>query len=331
MNRLLLLLTILVFIVSCKTNKCEQSSSLDLPETNVKIERLDKELFEQKSKAALTTFLKKNTMYSRVFLNAGEYPSDSLFFESIYELVNNPHIDTLHREVEQAYGDISDLQQQFNSAFSLIKYHFPGYHVPKIKTAVSGLKRDLYISDSLIIVGLDFFLGEDSKFKPIQVPEYIQKRYQKEYITPSVIMLLSNYFNQTAEADNSMIADMVFFGKAYYFTKEMLPCVNDTLISGYSGKDIEGINDNIEAIWAHFIEKELLYETSHFIKDKYMDERPKTVEISQECPGRIGRWLGWEIVNKYMEQQSNPSIKKLMEEQDARKIFMRSKYKPKGR
>ena len=34
-----------------------------------------------------------------------------------------------------------------------------------------------------------------------------------------------------------------------------------------------------------------------------MDERPKTLEIGDKCPGRIGEWLGWEIVNRYVDEE----------------------------
>ena len=58
-----------------------------------------------------------------------------------------------------------------------------------------------------------------------------------------------------------------------------------------------------------------------------MDERPKTLEIGDKCPGRIGEWLGWEIVKKYMEEPSL-DLTDLMEISDARQVFMQSNYKP---
>jgi uncharacterized protein YjaZ len=70
-----------------------------------------------------------------------------------------------------------------------------------------------------------------------------------------------------------------------------------------------------------------LYENNLFIKKKYMDERPKTLEIGNKCPGRIGEWVGWEIVKKYMAEQ-NIALPELMENSDAQRVFMQSKYKP---
>ena len=62
-------------------------------------------------------------------------------------------------------------------------------------------------------------------------------------------------------------------------------------------------------------------------KKNIWSERPKTLEIGDKCPGRIGEWLGWEIVKKYAEGQNVP-LHTLMENPDAQRIFMQSKYKP---
>ena len=43
--------------------------------------------------------------------------------------------------------------------------------------------------------------------------------------------------------------------------------------------------------------------------------------------GRIGEWLGWEIVRKYAEVQQLGLVE-LMETSDARQVFMQSNYKP---
>jgi len=90
---------------------------------------------------------------------------------------------------------------------------------------------------------------------------------------------------------------------------------------------VDGINHNQERIWSHFIDKSLLYDTNHFTKKKYVDERPSIPEIGDDCPGRIGRWLGWKIIQKY-KKESGTELTDLMEEVDAKKIFMQSKYRP---
>ena len=68
----------------------------------------------------------------------------------------------------------------------------------------------------------------------------------------------------------------------------------------------------------------------NYCKDKFIAERPKTFEIGQNCPGRIGRWIGWEIVKSYMSNNPETSLNGLMENNNSRKIFERSGFKPRN-
>ena len=63
------------------------------------------------------------------------------------------------------------------------------------------------------------------------------------------------------------------------------------------------------------------------MKQKFLAERPNVYEIGDKCPGRIGAWVGWQIVNEYMEK-SNVSVQQLMEQTDHNEIFGKSGYKP---
>jgi hypothetical protein len=186
----------------------------------------------------------------------------------------------------------------------------------------------MYLSDSLIIIGLDYYLGGEASYRPLNTPGYILKRYRKENIVPNTLLFMSEKYNETDPDDQSLLADMIYYGKSYFFSKQMLPCVPDSIFLGYTPAEMNDIDYNEAIIWANFIENELLFETSHFIKDKFISERPQTLEISQNCPGRIGRWIGWEIVKEYRERNEDLTFTKIMGNPDARAIFIKSKFKP---
>ncbi len=284
-------------------------------------------MFKLQDKNEVLTFLNTNSGFANAFLGASAYPHDSLLASQLLKLVSDPHIDTLYQQTVKEYGDFEDVEQAFEEAFKNVKYHFNSFEAPKIQTAITGLSSDLYVSDSLIIIGLDYFLGDEARFKP-DLPQYMLRRYNKDYLIPSTLLLLSKQYNVTNLQQNSMLTDMIYYGKAYYFVEKMLPCAADSLIIGYTAEEVEGAYFNAGTVWSHFIENELLYETSPFIKTKYLEERPKTPEISNKAPGRIGVWLGLQIVRSYMKENPEVTMPQLMQDTDVQKIFTRSKYKP---
>ena len=326
MRRFLILLPLL-FTFSCNLNVEERPDVSDI-QVDLKVKRLEQELFAIDSKENLKAFLEEHQLLSQHFFQIDQYLHDSVLINTLFELINDPHIDTLYEETQAVFGDLSELEAQFAQAFRHLKYYYPGFEVPEIQTIVTGFGRDLFVSDSVIIIGLDYYLGEGATYRPLNIPDYILSRYEKSYIVPSCILLLSTKYNEVNDQDNTMLADMIYYGKSYYFADKILPDTPDSVLIGYTGLELEDVEEHQKIVWAHFIENQLLYETSHFTKKKYLDERPKTLEIGDKAPGRIGVWLGWQIVAKYMEENDEISLPQLMKTADAQKIFTQSKYKP---
>jgi hypothetical protein len=147
---------------------------------------------------------------------------------------------------------------------------------------------------------------------------------------PSVVLLngIDSRFNKINPADKTALADMIAYGKAYYFTKQMLPCTPDSILIGYTRQEMKGSREFENLIWSRFVEDQVIYSTSHLIKQKYIAERPKTVEVGEECPGRIGTWVGWQIVKKYMDTHPDVKLPELMNKQNAPQLFKESGYRP---
>jgi gliding motility-associated lipoprotein GldB len=329
MKNLIWLPTIILFLIACegKDKECQNAPDVNAIEVELNLERLEKELFSFKTKDEIKSFLDRNLGLKELFLGADQYPHDSLLVNSLLGLISDPFIDTLYQETLDSFHDTEAIENEFKSAFRHLKYYYPNFVVPKIQTMVTGFGSDLYVSDSLIVLGLDYYIGENASYRPVNLPNYILKRYRKEYLVPSVMLLLSTHFNNSNPRDNSMLAEMLYYGKANYFTSKILPCTNDSLIMFYSGEELKDIAENQDVIWANFVENEMLYETSHIMKEKFLGERPKVYEIGEKCPGRIGRWVGWQIVNKYVEK-TGASLPELMRSADAQIIFRNSGYKP---
>ena len=327
-----LMLVITYLLIGCSEDKEEKCAFI--PETSdikieLRIESLEDSLPAITNKVQLVNFFSRHPELRDRFFNRSAYPDDSLFINELYNRFTSPHIDTLLQDTKKVFGDLSELKNEFQQAFANIKYYYPDFYPPKIITVITGLETDLYVSDSLVIVGLDYFLGAKAKYKP-NMYEYMLRRYQKNFIVPSVLLLygIDGRFNKTSVEDKTVLADMIAYGKAYNFAKHMMPCTPDSIFIAYTQEELNGSRKNEGLIWYRFVEDQVLYETNHQVKQKYIDERPKTVEVGEKCPGRIGTWVGWQIVNSYMARYPETTIPQLMAMPSADKIFKESRYKP---
>jgi gliding motility-associated lipoprotein GldB len=316
------LLILSVFIISC--NKNAEKPDVEDIKVSVNIERFDRQLMAVKSKEELQTLLKKNQTYIHSLYRT--FPEDTAFVSHLYYLITHRETRALYEQTQVHFGELTDIKKEFESAFRYIKSYYPDFKEPKIVTTFTGLENDIFVSDTLVIIALEAFVGPTAKYRP-QQPDYLLERYQKPYLVPTIIRFLSNGFIKMNDSDRSLLADMVFFGKAFEFTKAAMPETPDYLIIGYTEAKMKEVWDAQDLVWAHFVDKKLLFEQNFRIKKKYVDERPNVPEVGPDCPGRIGQWLGWRIVSRYRTENPSVTLQELMKDNDAQKIFKDSKYR----
>ena len=323
MRGVLLIITVVLFS-QCGKEDC--SSSIEATPITIKVERLEGELFGARSAQEVQSFLSSNRQFSNVFLDSDQYPHDSVLAQRMYGLVTNPSIDTLYQESLEAFKDLESILKELESSLGRLKTLYPETRIPTVQTFISGLYKDLFISNDHIMIGLDFFIGENASYKPREIPGYILRRYNTEHLPAIITKFIASQYVSPGQGE-SMIAEMIDFGKTYYLLSQIMPCTDERILIGYTQEEWNASFENEAIIWANFIENEVLYETNHRIKQKFLAERPNVYEIGDKCPGRIGAWVGWQIVNQYMDR-SNITVQQLLADTDHNKIFTQSGYKP---
>lgn len=331
-GKLIVCIVGLVLMWSCKQNteeKCAFVPDTKAITVNLQFEALEDSIPAITTKKQLVDFFARHTTLRDFVFGRTAYPDDSVFINELFTRFSNPHFDSLLLETKRVYGDLSELKAEFNNAFVTLKYYYPDFQPPKIQTVITGLETDLFVTDTLIVVGLDYYLGKGAKYRP-NMYEYMLQRYEKTFIVPSVMLLygIDSRLNETDLQDRTVLADMITYGKAYYFAKHMLPCVPDSVLIGYSAEEMAGARANQDVIWKKLVEDEVFFATGAQAKQKYIAERPKTFDVADQAPGRIGTWVGWQIVNSYAARNPQVSLPDLMRIKNAKQIFDESKYRP---
>lgn len=312
----------LFFLLTAAIFGCSKGS--DTPETVVTIERFDRELMAVHSEEGLKKLLEENQEVSGLLFGASA--EDTAFLGDIYHMVQHTDARKLYEQTQETFGDLAGLEQSFARAFDEITKLYPGFVPPRIVAGFSGLRNDMVVTDSLVVISLESFIGPEALYRPDQ-PDYMLPRFAPEYVVPNVIRFLSNQFNKMDFTTDSFTADLIFFGKSLEFSRAVLPHVEDSLIIGYTNREMQNAYEHQEVIWAHIIDRELLNSENPAVNAKYFGERPYVGEISGDCPGRVGQWLGWRIVELYRMKNPQVSLQELMLNEDAGAILRGSKYR----
>lgn len=280
------------------------------------------------STQTIDAYLQANPKEYEFFRFVFNFQTPEDLLEENFQLLQNPYVDTLYQETLRLIS-AQKVAYDLDQAFARLKSFYPEFEAPKVQAVYSAFGKDVYLSDSLIVIGLDYYLGEEASYRP-NVYDYILKRLTPDHLAPQLMQFMSLPYNATGDGKRTVLDEMIYYGKAFAFAKQMLPCTPDSLIVGYTSQDIANATVSEGVIWNHFLEEKLFYSEQPNHITRYIDERPNVLEIDRRAPGRIGQWLGWQIVKAYQEE-TDASFVDLMKETDAQKILTQSKYRPRSR
>ncbi|WP_417799457.1 gliding motility lipoprotein GldB [Tenacibaculum sp.] len=318
--RKILALVALVFIsLSCKNNESNKLD-VDVSNLNVKIDldRFDVDFYNTKPNE-LTNVKEKYPML---------FPPqpDSVWINKI----NNKDEQELFDETQKVFPDFEEEKEQLTSLFKHVTYYNPRFLSPKVITILTNIdydKRVVY-TDSLLFISLDAYLGRTHEFYN-DYPEYVKQNNTKEHIVVDVAKTIISKQMLPSRA-RSFIDKMIYRGKKMYLLDAYLPKIPDAVKIGYSQEKLKWAKSNEEQIWMYFITKDLLYSTSKDVDKRFLDLAPFSkfyMEEDSQSPGRIGEWIGWQIVRSYM-QKNDVSLHTLLQTSEE-EIFKNSRYKPK--
>lgn len=318
MKKLIFLLISSCFFIQCKKNDAVEivdvKKSVDL-----KIERFDKLYAE----ATVKTLPGLKNQYP--FLFPSQFP-DSIW----YAKINDPIFKELNVEVEKQFPDNSKFKDGLDMMVSRVKHYFPEEKTPRVITLVNEVlidKKAFYTND-LILISLDTYLGKNHKFyEPFA-------EYQKANLEPNQILpdLVTNFaFRKIVPSqDKTLISEMIYFGKLHYLKDVLLPEIPNYQKIGYTETQEKFCIENESQMWSYLVNEKLLYDNNIKNYQRFIEDGPFTkfyLEIDRESPGRVGQWLGWQIVKSYMEN-NDVTLDQLLKTEPT-VLFNKSKYKPK--
>ncbi|CAL1521586.1 hypothetical protein [Chitinophaga sp. MM2321] len=272
-------------------------------------------------------------VYITDIMNLGAYSDSSReVMQQLHLFLTTPDFRNLETAVSEKYGNLASLQQQLTQGFRYIKYYIPAFRPPRVVTFISGIANYGAITvDSILGIGLDMYMGAD--FPPYaqipDYPDYMIQRFAPEYITTNCMQVLQQELYPAARNSGGLLEQMMDAGKQQYFLDKVLPETPDTIRFGYTKDQLQWCRENEQMIWQFLVQNNLLYSADWQQINHFMGDAPSTQGMPEGAPGKIGFFIGYQIVNKYMELHPAVTLQQLMESKNLVEIFKAAKYRPK--
>ncbi|MGC6431362.1 MAG: gliding motility lipoprotein GldB [Jejuia sp.] len=318
MKKGVLFILVVFLVVSCKKDSKIEG---DIAKINIDIEV---ERFDQFfGTSAVEELPKLKKAYP--FMFAEKY-TDSFWVEKMNDTIQQE----LTKELGKVYPNFNTPETEIESLCNHLKYYYPAFRPPRIITRTSNVdyRNKVIITDTIALIALDNYLGKDHHFYD-GIQKFIKKNFEPSQITVDMAgEYAKKYIFQPQR--KSLLDEMIYFGKQLYFKDVMLPNTTEAQRIGYSEDELAWAKANEQYIWRFFIERELLYSTDSKLPNRFINPAPFSKfyleEIDTNSPGRIGQYIGWQIVKAYM--QNNETSLDTMLKMKPEDIFNNSKFKP---
>lgn len=333
-NVLILLTAVLALsITACKKNN-RFGIDTTVNRVEVKIKRFDNALINldttdmQKSLAALEKeFPEFYKEYFEQILDIDPTQTDTLS-KLISEFKSDTLFAGVNTKVLDVFSDVTDIEKTVSDAFTYIHHYFPEVKLPEIYFFVSGFNRSVLLSNSFIGMGTDLYLGADFPLYQTMTYQYLVNNMRRENVATDIVSTTLFRMFVMDSKEERLIDNMIFRGKVMYLLSVFMPNEKPENIMGYTAEQWKWCKEYEKSIWAAVIDQKHLFSTDVMTIRKYMNDAPFTAPISQDSPGRLGTWIGWQIVESYMNQNRNVTLRDLMNENNYQRILEESGYRP---
>lgn len=303
-------------------NACKESDQIESEiskiDIDLKVERFDLDFANAKT----VDLPKLKSDYPFLF---SERIPDSIWVDRINDSLQKE----LSNEVEKTYSNFDDVHHDIASLFQHLKYYDKTFKVPRLITVTSDVdyRNKTIVTDTIVLISLDTYLGSEHHFYE-GIQRFLTVNMKRSQIVSD---LAANYSENYIFQNNpkTLLDDMIYFGKQLYFKDKMIPFKSDAVKIGYSEAQLDWANANESEIWRYFIERELLFSTDNSLAGRFIADAPFSkfyLELDSESPGKIGQYLGWQIVRSFMKNNDVPFMEML--QMNADEIFNNSKFKP---
>lgn len=307
----------------------EQTSKIK----NVKLEvyRYEKDLFA----------LDVNRLPDGIAKLYGKYPENLIAKDSwkneqmmagLKGYLTDPTIKAVYKEVSKQYSSMDDIIKELQDAFKIYLKHFPNDAVPKIYTLVPGMNFEMpsvFGYDNDIFICIDMYLGKDFKYYAYAgMPKFISERCERKYMATDCFTKGLAYKHLPEKTLITSLDNMIFEGKKLFVTQTCFPDKKEQDILGYSDAKYEWAVKYQQQVWQYLVEKNMLYSKDEDVVRRLVDETPFTRDFGNQSPGRLGAYLGLQIVKSFMRNHSEITLQNLLQMTDSQKLLNDSYYKP---
>lgn len=238
--------------------------------------------------------------------------ADTLNILQLQTFVQDPWVKDIYQAIEKNFPD-EQLLRDLGLLFARAKVLFPNLTVPQVYTYISGMDypRRVVYADSVLSVSLEMYLPDhEANYRESGFPGYIARRMNPTTLLVEVAQAVAvaqlplravQETNLGLAKSGTLLDEVVYQGKVFCVVDCLLPELSMREKLLYDQEQWQWCENNEAALWHHWMQNQLLYETDINRIKQFINDGPNNL-MFQNAPPRLAQYIGWKMVSRYLER-----------------------------
>ena len=306
--------TLLIGLVVISLSSCT-NNPLDVDASEVKVDLEFTNMDSLLVNADSAQLIQLNHDFTRSFPEIWEYQlgycigigrlTDTAFYTSMNAFLNDPYVKRVENRINEKFKDLAPSKMKIRQGFQHLRYHLPQGKLPEqVVFMNSFFASNAFSTEKQIGIGLERYLGGETdviqELPPDQFYQWMKERLDEKFMERDAVC--SWIMTHLVEEVNGNLAEhLIRWGKIIYLTEAAFPKEDPAVVMRYSADGMKWALDHEYDVWTYLVKEKLLFKLDERIRINMINDGPFTVGLPEKGPDRLGQFIGWRMVRKYME------------------------------
>ncbi|MGN0231191.1 MAG: hypothetical protein ACI4A8_03150 [Muribaculaceae bacterium] len=218
--------------------------------------------------------------------------------DAIMKIPRNPIFRMSAPDVQRRFGDYASLSAELSELSAGFKSVHPNADF-KFFTTITPYYQSVMFDGTNIIIGVNHYLGKDNALYKV-FDEYKRRRKEPSRIVPDLSEVVARDWLGALRSNPTLLDAMVYEGCVAHLETMFINGSDVFDILGYDAEERQWCDENAVDAWRSVIANDYLYSSSQYVISDFILPAPFTSLVSQSSPGGLGRYIGYYIVEKYI-------------------------------
>lgn len=217
-------------------------------------------------------------------------------------------------DVDSVFTDTSYVSRSLGCILAQARKDGIRFPDRRYATVVYGRPESILFVDSVMLIALNHYLGAEYPGYS-HWPVYMRQGKTPEAMPYDIAEALvgTSYPYMLKGDDATALSRMVYEGALAYVKMRLVPESDLAGVLGYTDAQLRWLRENEQAIWHSIVQRQLLYDTSASTIDRLVAPAPEVSIVSPSTPGRVGRYIGYRIVEEYIKRNPGATPAAMLE------------------